>query len=63
MYIIHSDTPIKDCLAQIEYVNDRQIEAVIRKWADKKREKHYNDKVKKLSQETILGEYHGEGGF
>jgi hypothetical protein len=50
-------------LTQVEYINDRQIEAVIRKGADKKREKHYNDTVKKLSQETILGEYYGEGGF
>jgi hypothetical protein len=43
-------------VAYVELVNNRQIEIVMRSGQDKNREKLYDDKVQKLSQDTIIGE-------
>jgi hypothetical protein len=40
----------------MELINDMQIAIYIRSGEDKKREKLYDNKAQKLSQDTILGE-------
>ena len=56
MYMNHSDTLNKAYVAQVKLVNYTKIDIVMRSGQDKNREKLYDEKVQKLSQDTIIGE-------